>query len=116
MHCTENLYFTVIKYAENNDKFLHLCHEITSRIVTCVPSPQEEIWKDFSAAQPLQGPAYALKRADIRGLCLGELQWGNSFPTQAQHCSAVESSLFSTGAGSIRTPSVPLEIVPLLHN
>lgn len=59
MHCTENLYFTVIKYAENN-KFLHLCREITSRIVTRVPSPQEEIWKDFSAAQPLPTRSSAL--------------------------------------------------------
>lgn len=80
MHFSENLYFTVIKYAEYN-KFLHLCHRITSRVVTHVPSPHKEIQKDFSDAQPLQDPAYALKCTDIRGLHLGELQWRNSFPT-----------------------------------
>lgn len=47
------LYFIVIKYTENNFKFLHFCHQITSRIVTRVRSAQEEIWKDFSDAQQL---------------------------------------------------------------
>lgn len=59
--------------------------------------PQEETGKDFSDAH----------LADIWDLCLGNLQWGNSFPTEAGHCSAM---------GSLTVNNIILQIMPLLHN